>query len=418
MSARSLHLPRWYYVLALLLPMLMLLDPIREFFVSASGRWLYILALSFSLSTLATPFFRKLALRWDVVDRPGGHKIHREPTPLLGGGAVLLGFTLPLLVNGVYSEQFIAVLVSAVILFMVRVADDSRNLKAHWKLVVQIVLAFGLTFYGVRLNLLPETLPLAGIVNRCLSVIWIVGITNAMNFFDGMDGLAAGLAAIVAFFLAVVAMEMRSPLVGWTAVAMMGACLGFLPHNFRPWKRGRIFLGDAGSTVLGFVLASLAIYTDWADLHPVVSIFSPLLIFWVFIFDMTYITIFRVMSGKTRTFRQWIEYVGHDHLHHRMARVLGGPTQSVLFIYILAVCLGMNALLLRYAPPFLASLLIGQAVLIVVLVSVLEANGGMGNRRRATKEVFFPRPRARRKERRGSGGRLSHSPLHLSPDIP
>ena len=370
--------------------MLMLLDPIREFFVSASGRWLYILALSFSLSTLATPFFRKLALRWDLVDRPGGHKIHREPTPLLGGGAVLLGFTLPLLVNGIYSEQFIAVFVSALILFMVGVADDSRNLKAHWKLVIQIVLAFGLTFYGVRLHLLPETLPLAGIVNRCLSVIWIVGITNAMNFFDGMDGLAAGLGAIVAFFLAVVAMEMRSPLVGWTAVAMMGACLGFLPHNFRPWKRGRIFLGDAGSTVLGFVLASLAIYTDWADLHPVVSIFSPLLIFWIFIFDMTYITIFRVMSGKTRTFRQWIEYVGHDHLHHRMARVLGGPTQSVLFIYILAVCLGLNALLLRYAPPFLASPLIGQAVLIVVLVSVLKANGGNGKQEKGHERSVLP----------------------------
>jgi len=370
--------------------MLMLLDPIRELFVSASGRWLYILALSFSLSTLATPFFRKLALRWDLVDRPGGHKIHREPTPLLGGGAVLLGFTLPLLVNGIYSEQFIAVFVSALILFMVGVADDSRNLKAHWKLVIQIVLAFGLTFYGVRLHLLPETLPLAGIVNRCFSVIWIVGITNAMNFFDGMDGLAAGLGAIVAFFLAVVAMEMRSPLVGWTAVAMMGACLGFLPHNFRPWKRGRIFLGNAGSTVLGFVLASLAIYTDWADLHPVVSIFSPLLIFWIFIFDMTYITIFRVMSGKTRTFRQWIEYVGHDHLHHRMARVLGGPTQSVLFIYILAVCLGLNALLLRYAPPFLASLLIGQAVLIVVLVSVLKANGGNGKQEKGHERSVLP----------------------------
>jgi len=248
----------------------------------------------------------------------------------------------------------------------------------------------GLTFYGVRLHLLPETLPLAGIVNRCFSVIWIVGITNAMNFFDGMDGLAAGLGAIVAFFLAVVAMEMRSPLVGWTAVAMMGACLGFLPHNFRPWKRGRIFLGNAGSTVLGFVLASLAIYTDWADLHPVVSIFSPLLIFWIFIFDMTYITIFRVMSGKTRTFRQWIEYVGHDHLHHRMARVLGGPTQSVLFIYILAVCLGLNALLLRYAPPFLASLLIGQAVLIVVLVSVLEANGGNGKQEKGHERSVLP----------------------------
>jgi len=413
MSGASHRVPRWYYLVAVLLPLLMLLDPIRELFVRASGRWFYILALSFSLTTLATPFCRKLALRWELVDHPGGHKIHREPTPLLGGASVFLGFTLPLVVNGIYSEQFIAILVSALVLFMVGVADDSRNLKAHWKLVVQLVLAFGLTFYGVCLNLLPETLPLAGIVNRCLSVIWIVGITNAMNFFDGMDGLAAGLGAIVAFFLAVVAMQMRSPFVGWAAVAMVGACLGFLPHNFRPWKRGRIFLGDAGSTVIGFVLASLAIYSDWADLNPVVSIFSPLLIFWIFIFDMTYITIFRVVRGKTRTFRQWIEYVGHDHLHHRMARVLGGPTQSVLFIYVLAVCLGLNALLLRYAPPFMAFLLLSQAFLIVVLVSVLEANGGNGKGEESHERNVLPA--ASHKERRTARFRRPAQSLPSSP---
>lgn len=390
MSGVSSRLPAWYYGTMVLTLGTSLLPQTREFFFQNGPRWLYILLLAFALSTLATPFCRKLALRWGLVDRPGGHKIHREPTPLLGGASVFLGFTLPLVANGIYSEPFIAILVSALVLFTVGVADDSRNLKAHWKLVVQLVLAFGLTFYGVCLRLLPETLPFADIVNRCLSVIWIVGITNAMNFFDGMDGLAAGVAAIVAFFLAVVAMQMNSPFVGWAAVAMMGACLGFLPHNFRPWRRGRIFLGDAGSTVIGFVLASLAIYSDWADLNPVVSIFSPLLIFWIFIFDMIYITIFRVVNGKTRTFRQWIEYVGHDHLHHRMARVLGGPTQSVLFIYVLAVCLGLNALLLRYAPPFMALLLLSQAFLIVVLVSVLEANGGNGKREESHKSGILP----------------------------
>ena len=413
MSAAFLRPPRWYYLVAVLLPVLMLLDPIRELFLSVTGRWLYILALSFSLSTLATPFCRKLALRWGLVDRPGGHKIHREPTPLLGGAAVFLGFTLPLVANGIYSEQFGAILVSALILFVMGVADDARNLRAGWKLSIQLLLASGLTCYGVCLRLLPETLPFADILNRCLSVIWIVGITNAMNFFDGMDGLAAGVGAIVAFFLAVVAMQMHSPFVGWAAVAMMGACLGFLPHNFRPWKRGRIFLGAAGSTVIGFVLASLAIYSDWADLNPVVSIFSPLLIFWIFIFDMTHITIFRVMSGKTRTFRQWIEYVGHDHLHHRMARVLGGPTQSVLFIYLLAVCLGLNALLLRYASPFMALLLLSQAFLIVVLVSVLEANGGNGKREESHERKALPA--APHKEKRTARFRRPAQSLPSSP---
>ena len=127
---------------------------------------------------------------------------------------------------------------------------------------------------------------------------------------------------------------------------------------------------------MGFVLASLAIYSDWADFNPVVSIFSPILIFWILIFDMSHITLFRVIRGKTRTFREWIEYVGHDHLHHRMARVLGGATQSVLFIYLLTICLGLSALLLRYSTPFAGFLLLCQAFIIVVLVSILEAKNG------------------------------------------
>lgn len=398
MSRTDLRIPPWYYLIAVSLPGLMLVHPIRELFMDPDVLWVQILVLSFSMSTLAVPFCRMLAVRWGLVDRPGGHKIHREPTPLLGGAAVFLGFTVPLVVNGIYSEQFTAILVSASILFVVGLADDARSLKAHWKLAVQLILAFGLTFSGVCLSLLPKTLPFAEAVNRCLAVIWIVGITNAMNFFDGMDGLAAGLGAIAAFFLALVAMQMHSPIVGWAAVAMMGACLGFLPHNFRPWKRGRIFLGDAGSTTIGFVLASLAIYSDWANLNSVVSIFSPLLIFWIFIFDMTHITLFRVLTGKTRTFREWIEYVGQDHLHHRMARVLGGPTQSVLFIYVLAICLGLSALLLRYAPPLMAFILLSQAFLIVVLVSVLEANGGNGRQEEShDKDVLAVAPQKGRK---------------------
>ncbi|MBT8407160.1 MAG: undecaprenyl/decaprenyl-phosphate alpha-N-acetylglucosaminyl 1-phosphate transferase, partial [Deltaproteobacteria bacterium] len=220
-----------------------------------------------------------------LVDNPSGHKIHREPTPLMGGAAVFLGFFLPLLINGIFNLEFGAILFAAMILFGIGLLDDTLNLRAHYKLIVQIILATGLTFVGVRIVLVPETILLGSTVNRLLSVIWIVGITNAMNFFDGMDGLAAGLGAIISFFLALVALQMDDPFVGWTALAMMGACLGFLPYNFRPGKRALIFLGDAGSTTIGFVLASLSIYSDWADLNPVVSIFSPLLIFWILIFD-------------------------------------------------------------------------------------------------------------------------------------
>ena len=372
----QLLLPAWYYFATLLLLGFVFFPATRDFFALTGRRWLYILILAFTFSGLTTPICRRLAKHWGLVDNPSGHKIHKEPTPLLGGAAVFLGFFLPLLINGIFSREFGAILVAAMILFLLGVLDDSLNLRAHVKLIVQIVLAVGLTFVGVRILLVPETILLGSIINRLLSVIWIVGITNALNFFDGMDGLDAGVSAIIAFFLAIVAMQMDSPFVGWAAVAMLGACLGFLPYNFRPWKRALIFLGDAGSTTIGFVLASLAIYSDWADFNPVVSIFSPILIFWILIFDMSHITLFRVIRGKTRTFREWIEYVGHDHLHHRIARVVGGPTQSVLFIYLLTICLGLSALLLRYSTPFAAFLLLCQALIIVILVSVLEAKNG------------------------------------------
>jgi UDP-GlcNAc:undecaprenyl-phosphate GlcNAc-1-phosphate transferase len=369
-------LPAWYYLASLLVLGFVFFPATRDFFALTGRRWLYILILAFTFSGLTTPICRLLAKRWGLVDNPSGHKIHNEPTPLLGGAAVFLGFVLPLLINGIFSREFGGILIAAMVLFVVGVLDDSFNVKAHVKLIVQIVLAVGLTFNGVRIVLIPETALLGSFINRLLSVVWIVGITNALNFFDGMDGLAAGVSAIISFFLAIVAMQMDSPFVGWAAVAMLGACLGFLPYNFRPGRKALIFLGDAGSTTIGFVLASLAIYSDWADLKPVVSIFSPILIFWILIFDMAHITLFRVIRGKTRTFREWIEYVGHDHLHHRMARVLGGVTQSVLFIYLLAICLGLSALLLRYSTPFAGFLLLCQALIIVLLVSILEAKNG------------------------------------------
>jgi UDP-GlcNAc:undecaprenyl-phosphate GlcNAc-1-phosphate transferase len=373
---QQLLLPAWYYLASLLVLGFVFFPATRDFFALTGRRWLYILILAFTFSGLTTPICRLLAKRWGLVDNPSGHKIHNEPTPLLGGAAVFLGFVLPLLINGIFSREFGGILIAAMVLFVVGVLDDSFNVKAHVKLIVQIVLAVGLTFNGVRIVLIPETALLGSFINRLLSVVWIVGITNALNFFDGMDGLAAGVSAIISFFLAIVAMQMDSPFVGWAAVAMLGACLGFLPYNFRPGKKALIFLGDAGSTTIGFVLASLAIYSDWADLNPVVSIFSPILIFWILIFDMAHITLFRVIRGKTRTFREWIEYVGHDHLHHRMGRVLGGVTQSVLFIYLLAICLGLSALLLRYSTPFAGFLLLCQALIIVLLVSILEAKNG------------------------------------------
>jgi len=161
---------------------------------------------------------------------------------------------------------------------------------------------------------------------------------------------------------------------GWVSAALLGATLGFLPYNFWPGRRATIFLGDAGSNFLGFTLASLAVLGEWAE-NSLVDLAAPVLIFGVFTYDMVYITADRIVSGKVRCVRDWIEYVGRDHLHHRLAAVLGRPEDAVLFIYAMSVALGVGATVLLMASPLSAVLLVGQAVVILLMVTILERRG-------------------------------------------
>jgi UDP-GlcNAc:undecaprenyl-phosphate GlcNAc-1-phosphate transferase len=164
------------------------------------------------------------------------------------------------------------------------------------------------------------------------------------------------------------------PAMGWIAIAIMGSCLGFLPYNMRPGKPAAIFLGDTGSTFLGFTLATLAVIGEWAD-NSVVSFSAPVLIFWVLIYDMAHITIERIAKGKVKTVRQWIDYVGKDHIHHRMHDLLGSRRKAVFFIYFLCATLGISAIALRNARLIDGILLVLQAVLITIVVTILEFSG-------------------------------------------
>jgi UDP-GlcNAc:undecaprenyl-phosphate GlcNAc-1-phosphate transferase len=267
-------------------------------------------------------------------------------------------------------------LAASALLFLVGIIDDFKGIPAWGRLLFQITSTVMVVSCGIVLQVLPKSMGIfsqAG--NILLTLFWIIGITNALNFFDGMDGLAAGLGVIISFFLGVVAFQTHQPFLGWIAVAMMGSCLGFLPYNFSLKGNASIFLGDAGSTVIGFVLACIAVYGDWAEGSPVVALASPLLIFWVLVFDMVHITVDRIITGKVTNLRQWIDYVGRDHLHHRLAVVLGGQRKSVLFIYLMSFCLGTSAVVLRYARPVDALLLLVQAIVLVVLITILERRG-------------------------------------------
>jgi len=375
-----LGIPWYLFVLPLGLTCVLLLPQVMEFFVRSGWRWAHLMLLSFGISFSLNPLFSKIAYNLNMLDSPDHRKLHKEATPLLGGAAVFTGFLAALLINGIFSPELSAILIAAFVLFAVGVADDYREISASIKLITQLMCAVLVISCGIVLRVIPASVGiLAPMGNALLTVFWIIGISNAMNFFDGMDGLAAGLGAMIAFFLGVMAFQTAQPFIGWIAVAMMGSCLGFLPFNFKVRGNAAIFLGDAGSTVIGFVLACVAVYGDWAESDPVVALISPLLIFWVLIFDMVHITVDRILTGKVLNFRQWIEYVGKDHFHHRLAHVLGSNKKSVLFIYLLSLCLGISAVALRNARVVDAILLILQAVIMVVLITFLERRGRMLN---------------------------------------
>jgi len=372
---------RWYFFLPPLAMTCGLVMPqVREYFTSAGWRWAHVLLLSFGFSFSLNPIFSKIAFKLNMLDYPNQRKLHHEATPLLGGAAVFSGFLAALLINGIFTLELGAILISSMILFGIGVLDDYRDISAGIKLLTQLICGTLVITGGVVLRVIPHDFGLVAYTcNVLLTLFWIVGITNAMNFFDGMDGLAAGLGALIAFFLGVVAFQTAQPFIGWVAVAMMGSCIGFLPYNFKIKGNATIFLGDAGSTVIGFILACVAVYGDWAEGNSVVALISPLLIFWILIFDMVHITFDRILTGKVLNFRQWIGYVGKDHLHHRLANVLGGNKKSVLFIYLLSLCLGLSAVALRNARVVDAILLILQASIMVVLITFLERRGRSQN---------------------------------------
>lgn len=372
--------PWWVSLVILGLACGLLVPSIRTTWQSAGGRWIYIFIESGLISFGLTPLAIRLAYALDVFDFPASRKVHTEPTPLLGGLAIYIAFGTSILANSILDRQVVAILVGGSLLVIMGVLDDARSLPAWVRLLAQLLAVAMVIHSGVVLTLFGRSV-VGTVLNAGLTTLWLLGITNAMNFFDGMDGLATGLSIITAGFLGFFAALTFQPFLGWFAAAIVGACLGFLPFNFRPRRPAGIFLGDAGSTFLGFVLAALAVKGEWAE-NNLIDLGTPVLIFWVFIFDMVHITVTRILSGKVRTFREWIAYVGRDHLHHRLEALLGSKRKAVLLIFLLSISLGLGAMALVNAHTLVAMLLALQAIVSVSVVTVLERAGNRLDRRR------------------------------------
>jgi len=348
-----------------------ILEAIHSFLSGVPAKWLFLFVFSFLLTFLSTKVIGRIAAKLKILDHPDERKIHKKPIPLLGGLAIFASYIATIIFNFNFSIELKGVVIGGTIILIVGLIDDIKHIPATWKLISQVLASGILILYGVKLSFLPNTWwGNAGEV--LLTVIWVVGITNAVNFFDGMDGLATGLTVIGSLSFFIVAEITGQSYLGFLTIALAGSCLGFLKFNFRP---ASIFLGDAGSTFLGFTLAGIAIMGGWAEKNPKVALSLPILILSVFIFDMIYITIARVWDGRVKNFKEWIEYTGKDHLHHRLVALGFNETQTVLLIYLIAACLGLGGINLIATEDLRIYFEFIQAFFIFAIVVILMITG-------------------------------------------
>jgi UDP-GlcNAc:undecaprenyl-phosphate GlcNAc-1-phosphate transferase len=263
------------------------------------------------------------------------------------------------------------VAIGGALVFLIGVLDDIWGLSAKIRLLGQLLSVGILYEYGVWMSFLPDTWwGHAGEI--LITILWVVGITNALNFLDGMDGLATGSTSINSMFFGLVALQTDQPFVMLLALALAGSCLGFLPRNLRRYQPARIFLGDGGSNFLGFTLAGMGIIGGWGS-HSLVGLAVPILILGVPIFDTTLTTVVRIKTGRVRTFGEWLRFTGRDHFHHRLSDLGIGNLKAVLVIYIVSIWLGLESLVLKNArgiDPVLSILQVGIVFLLIGLFMV------------------------------------------------
>ncbi len=367
-----------------------LILPVSKFYFFESGlRWLYIFFFSFIASYFITPFFRTIALKLNVLDGPNWRKMHDRSTPLLGGTAVYFAFTASLMFNNIFLTGMTSLLIGSSLILIMGLIDDIKPIPPMIKLAVQVIITLMVVLKGgIQLTLFYNT-PWADYINVPITVLWITGLTNGMNFFDGMDGLAASLSIIIASFLGIIAFETNQPALGWFSVALAGSCMGFLPHNFRFGKSARLFLGDAGSTFLGFTLAGLAVLGKWSNTSHFVSLTAPILIFGILIFDMVYVNLSRIKNRQAGSFIELLTCANKDHLHHRLFIMGFSPKEVVYIISLMSACLGVSALIIMKQNVTEALLGLLQSAMIIGLIIILMLKGREkvvpGNERRGLK---------------------------------
>ncbi|MCX5708995.1 MAG: MraY family glycosyltransferase [Candidatus Omnitrophica bacterium] len=328
--------------------------------------------LSFIIALIIIPIIRKLAFKFEILDYPGGRKIHKHVTPLLGGLGIYLAVMVALISADGAMGLILPILIGSTLIFVLGLIEDVQGLSAQIRFVAQLIITLGMIFIGgLRIEFLPNN-SWGNIVEVVLTIFWLVGLTNAYNYLDGLDGLAAGSAVINLFFFLVILYNTGQYSLGILAISLIGGCLAFLPYNLD--KKNKIFLGEAGSTFLGFTLASLALQGSWAH-DSMVRLFIPILILGVPIFDMVFTTIMRIKEEKVKNIVEWLEYGGKDHFHHYLVDAGLAPLGAVFFIYAINLSLGISSVMLSNDTVIEGLLSLYQAAIIFGVIATLMVVG-------------------------------------------
>ena len=312
--------------------------------------------VAFAVAFATTPLAKLLAVKIGAIDVPKDkRRVHKKPTPLIGGLAIFAGFLVTTLCFYKADKEFIGMMAGAIIMVVLGIFDDKYGLPAKFKFMVQIVAAAIPVICGVRIERI--ILPFLesngfefGWLSYPITIIWIVGLTNAVNLIDGLDGLAAGVSAIASLSVFCVALMQGEIGIAILTAAFVGSCFGFLPYNFNP---ASIFMGDTGSTFLGFVMACISV-SGLFKIHAIISFAVPFIAFGIPIFDTSFAILRRIKEHRP------IMSPDRGHLHHRLMDRGFSQKQVVLIIYTICVLLGAIAVVCFKSKPWaLAMALIG-----------------------------------------------------------
>ena len=349
------------------------------------------LAAAALVALLTTPVVRSLAFRVGAVDVPkDGRRMHDHPIPRMGGLAIFFGFLLSVLLFLPLTPQLRGMLMGGVIIVILGIFDDIFALPALPKLLVQIGAALVAVLHGNVIQVLSNPNIFSsdpywdlGFLSVPITVVWIVGITNAVNLIDGLDGLACGVSTISSMTLLVIALVVSEPDVALITAALAGGCLGFLPYNLNPAK---IFMGDTGSTFLGFILAVVSIQGLF-KFYTIISFAVPFLMLGLPIFDTCFAFIRRIAHGQSPM------HADRSHVHHRLIDMGFSQKQAVAVLYIISAILGLSAVVLTSVGAVKAMLFLlalcaaaGVAGLIFINNNEKKNGGRSGGEQDAGKE--------------------------------